>query len=76
MSDLNIFTEGTQQQILDELKVQNALVKVLASGWNINSFAAVQEIVKGGGGKRYFPVGTQLSVPHTAYGVWRRQPAV
>lgn len=32
MSDLNIFTEGTQQQILDELKAQNALVKVLASG--------------------------------------------
>ena len=68
MSDLNIFTEGTQQQILDELKVQNSLVKVLASGWNIDSFAAVQEIVKGGGGKRYFPVGTQFSVPHTAYG--------
>ena len=68
MSDLNIFTEGTQQQILDELKVQNSLVKVIASGWNINSFAAVREIVKGGGGKRYFPVGTQLSVPHTAYG--------
>lgn len=68
MSDLNIFTEGTQQQILDELKVQNALVKVLASGWNINSFAAVREIVKGGGGKRYFPVGTQFTVPHTAYG--------
>ena len=68
MSDLNIFTEGTQQQILDELKVQNSLVKVLASGWNIDSFAAVREIVKGGGGKRYFPVGTQLSVPHTAYG--------
>lgn len=68
MSELDIFTEGTQQQILDELKVQNSLVKILASGWNIDSFAAVREIVKGGGGKRYLPVGTQLAVPHTAYG--------
>lgn len=68
MSDLNIFTEGTQQQILEELKVQNSLVKILASGWNIDSFAAVQEIVRGGGGKRYFPVGTQLNVPHSEYG--------
>ena len=68
MPDLNIFTEGTQQQILDELKAQNALVKVIASGWNIDSFAAVREIVKGGNGKRYFPVGTQFTVPHTEYG--------
>ena len=68
MPGLNIFTEGTQQQILEELKVQNSLVKILASGWNIDSFAAVQEIVRGGGGKRYFPVGTQLNVPHSEYG--------
>lgn len=68
MADLNIFTEGTQKQILDELRLQNSLVKVIASGWNINDFKTVQELVRGGGGKRYFPVGTQLSVPHTAYG--------
>lgn len=68
MADLNIFTEGTQKQILDELRLQNSLVKVLASGWNINDFKTVQELVRGGGGKRYFPVGTQFAVPHSAYG--------
>lgn len=68
MADLNIFTEGTQKQILDELRLQNSLVKVLASGWNINDFQTVQELVRGGGGKRYFPVGTQFAVPHSAYG--------
>lgn len=68
MSDLNIFTEGTQKDILNELKVQTSLVKVLASGWTINDWAAVQEIVRGGGGKRYFPVGTQFSVTHSEYG--------
>ena len=68
MADLNIFTEGTQKQILDELRLQNSLVKVIASGWNIDDFQTVQELVRGGGGPRYFPIGTQLSVPHSAYG--------
>lgn len=68
MADLNIFTEGTQQQILEELRLQNSLVKVLASGWNINDFQTVQELVRGGGGQRYFPIGTQFIVPHSAYG--------
>ena len=68
MAELNIFTEGTQKQILDELRLQNSLVKVLASGWNIDDFQTVQELVRGGGGKRYFPVGTQFAVPHSAYG--------
>ena len=68
MSELNIFTEGTQKKILDELRIQNSLVKVIASGWNIDDFQTVQELVRGGGGPRYFPVGTQFAVPHSAYG--------
>ena len=49
MSELNIFTEGTQKKILDELRIQNSLVKVIASGWNIDDFQTVQELVRGGG---------------------------
>ena len=68
MAELNVFTEATQKAILDELKLQNSLVKVIASGWNINDYQTVQELVRGGGGKRYFPIGTQFAVPHSAYG--------
>ena len=62
MSELNIFTEETQKSILNEMKVQNGLIKIIASGWNIDSWKAVQEIVRSGGGKRYFPVGTQFNL--------------
>lgn len=68
MAELNVFTEATQKAILDELKLQNSLIKVIASGWTIDDWATVQELVRGGGGKRYFPVGTQFAVPHSAYG--------
>ena len=68
MSELNIFTEETQKSILNEMKVQNGLIKIIASGWNIDSWKAVQEIVRSGGGKRYFPVGTQFNVAHSDYG--------
>ncbi len=68
MANLNIFSEGTQKQILYELRLQNSLVKIIASGWNINDYKTVQELVRGGGGKRYFPIGTQFAVPHSAYG--------
>ena len=65
---LDIFTEATLQKIYDEQKIQNGLVKILASGWNIDSWQAVQEIVRSGAGKRYFPVGTQFQVAHADYG--------
>lgn len=65
---LDIFTEATLQKIYDEQKIQNGLVKILASGWNIDSWQAVQEIVRSGAGKRYFPVGTQFHVAHADYG--------
>ena len=68
MATLDIFSETTQKNILDELKVQNSLVKIIASGWNIDSWKAVQEIVRGGGAPRYLPIGTQLQVAHARYG--------
>ena len=67
MATLDIFSETTQKNILDELKVQNSLVKIIASGWNIDSWKAVQEIVRGGGAPRYFPVGTIFNCKSTAY---------
>lgn len=65
---LNIFTEATQKQILDELKIQNAQLEVIANGWNVKDWKAVQKIVQAGAAERYFPLGTQFNVPHTEYG--------
>lgn len=68
MPQLNVFTEATQQQILSEAKMSNALLEIIASGYKIDSFKAVQKIVQAGGGQKYFPTGTQLVAPHKEYG--------
>ena len=67
MSELNIFTEETQKRILNAMEVQNGLIKIIASGWNIDSWKAVQEIVRSGGAPRYMPIGTQLNVASTQF---------
>ena len=68
MATIDIFTESTQKEILNELEIQNSLVKIIASGWNVSDWRAVQEIVRSGGGPRYFPVGTEFNVTTQSYG--------
>ena len=64
---MSIFTEETQKLILAELKETNALTKIIAEGWKIDSWAAVRELVRSGAGKKYFPVGTEFNVASTQY---------
>ena len=68
MAALNIFTEETQKQILNELKIQNTQLEIIANGWNVKDWKAVQKIVQAGAAERYFPLGTQFNVSHTEYG--------
>ena len=70
---MSIFTEETQKLILAELKETNALTKIIAEGWKIDSWAAVRELVRSGAGKKYFPVGTEFNVTTQSYGtlVWQ-----
>lgn len=63
MPTMDIFTETTQRKILDELKLQNSLVAIIARGYNIESFAAVQEIVRSGQAARIFSIGDQFVSP-------------
>lgn len=65
---LNIFTEETQKQILNELKIQNAQLEIIANGWNVKDWKSVQKIVQVGAAEQYFPLGTQFNVSHTEYG--------
>lgn len=67
MAALNIFTEETQKQILNELKIQNAQLEIIANGWNVKDWESVQKIVQAGAAERYFPLGTQFNVSHTEY---------
>ncbi len=67
MAALNIFTEATQKQILNELKIQNAQLEIIANGWNVKDWKSVQKIVQAGAAERYFPLGTQFNVSHTEY---------
>lgn len=57
-----IFTEETQKKILATMQETNALTKIIANGWNVDSWKAVQAIVQAGAGAKYFPVGTQFAV--------------
>lgn len=63
-----IFTEETQKKILAAMQETTALTKIIANGWNVDSWKAVQTIVQAGAGEKYFPVGTQLQVSSQSYG--------
>lgn len=63
----DIFTETTQVAIRSELEIQSGFLKIIAAGWDVESFEAMQEIVDRGGGPRYFPVGTIIKVASANY---------
>lgn len=63
-----IFTEETQKKILAAMQETTALTKIIANGWNVDSWKAVQTIVQSGAGEKYFPAGTQLQVSSQSYG--------
>ena len=65
---MSIFTEETQKLILAELKETTALTKIIAEGWKIDSWKAVQALVRAGVGAKYFPVGTEFNVITKSYG--------
>lgn len=60
MSELDIFKESTQQEILQELKAQKALVGIIAKGYDINSWDAAFEIGRSGAANKILTVGDQL----------------
>lgn len=66
-----IFTEETQKKILAAMQETTALTKIIANGWNVDSWKAVQAIVQAGAGAKYFPVGTMFDVASTTYGTIR-----
>ena len=66
-----IFTEETQKKILSAMQETTALTKIIANGWNVDSWKAVQAIVQAGAGAKYFPVGTMFDVASTTYGTIR-----
>ena len=63
----DIFTETTQKLIRDEIEIQSGFLRIIAAGWDVESFDAIQEIVDRGGGPRYFPVGTIIKVASKNY---------
>lgn len=57
---LDIFKETTQQKILDEVRLQSALVSILAHGYDIDSWAALQELADSGQASRFISIGDQM----------------
>lgn len=62
---LDVFKETTQQAILQELKVQSALVSILAKGYDINSPAALQELCASGQIGKWLNIGDVIFIPWT-----------
>ena len=65
MALLDIFKETTQKQILAELKAQSALVSILAHGYDIESPAALRELVASGQINRWLNIGDVIFIPWT-----------
>ena len=63
-----IFTEETQQKILTVAQEAKTYLKILANGWKVKDWKAVQMLVQMGAGPSFFPIGTQLNVASTQYG--------
>ena len=74
MPNLDIFTETTQQSILEELRLQNALVSIIANGYDIDDWAAVAAIAQSGNASRIFSIGDQLISPWTDGGTTYQVP--
>ena len=68
MATTDIFTETTQKEIRDEVRIVSGLTKIIAEGWKLDSWAAIQEMVRSGAAARWIPVGTQLNVADSVYG--------
>ena len=65
MANINVFKETTQQAILAELKAQNALMNIIANGYDIDSPAALKELVKSGQIAKWLNIGDVIFIPWT-----------
>ena len=63
MANINVFKETTQQAILAELKAQNALMNIIANGYDIDSPAALKELVKSGQIAKWLNIGDVIFIP-------------
>ena len=67
MATTDIFTETTQKEIRDEVRIVSGLTRIIAQGWAMDSFEAMQELVDSGAAPRYLPVGTVFQVASKLY---------
>ena len=67
MANINVFKETTQQAILAELKAQNALMDIIANGYDIDSPAALQKLCASGEIGRWLNIGDVIFIPWTDY---------
>lgn len=64
-TELDVFKETTQQAILQELRMQSALVGIIAKGYDIDSWNAAFEIGRSGAADKILSVGDQLIGKYT-----------
>ena len=64
-TEFDIFKESTQQQILQQLKAQKALVSIIAKGYDIDGWDAAFEIGRSGAADKILSVGDQLIGKYT-----------
>lgn len=60
MATLDIFKESTQQRIEQEMRLANAQLAIIAKGYEIDSWAALQELADTGLASRYLNIGDQV----------------
>ena len=60
MSELNVFQESTQRQILSELQATNAFVSILAKNYDIDGWEAAFEIGRSGAADKILTPGDQF----------------
>ena len=69
--DLNLFKEATQKQILEQTGKIAAYTEIIANGWKVDSWNAINSLVKNGAAKSVLPVGTQIEDAWKTYtAVW------
>lgn len=66
--NLNIMKEASLQSVLEKTQQIAAYTEIIAEGSEIDSWAAIRTFVRNGMGKSKFPVGTQFTTSHTAWG--------
>lgn len=62
---IDVMKETTQLQILEKLQIQNAMVSIIAKGYQIDSFQAAIEIGRSGAADKIYTVGDQLIGTYT-----------